>query len=170
MPFVLVYFPPILASMQRKIKAHLSDYVGIASAFLCLIHCLAGPIIMSAGLAAHHSFGLEGANHAHGDHFHSDHFLLHRGWDFVFLSIGLVAVIFSTQHTSNRKIKFLLWTTFSFLAAAILLEEQAPIFQYLVYLASVLLIFAHYTNIKQLVKQLRQKKLARKESLEPVSS
>lgn len=137
-----------------KIKEHLSDYIGIISAFLCLIHCLAGPILMSAGLVAHnHSHSLGGDEHLHGDHF-----LLHRGWDFVFLTIGLFAVIFSTRHTPTKWIKSLLWITFGFLAGAILLEEQAPFFQYLVYISSIALIVAHYANISQLIKALRKGK------------
>lgn len=123
-------------------RRQLSDYLGISSATICLIHCLAAPILMSMGVAVHD----------HEGHDHGWQMLLSHGWDFVFLGIGFVAVILSSRHMSSRPRKFLLWGSFAFLAAAILLEHVGPIFQYLVYASSVALILTHTANIKAILK------------------
>ena len=128
------------ASHHRK---PLSDYLGISSATICLIHCLAAPVLMSMGIAVHDHEG-----HAHGWEI-----LLSHGWDFVFLGIGLIAVILSSRHMNSRPRKFLLWGSFGFLTAAILLEEAGSIFQYLVYASSLALILTHTANIKAILRR-----------------
>ncbi len=122
-------------------KKPLSDYLGISSATICLLHCLASPILMSMGVAVH--------DHAPGhDHGHGWEVLLSHSWDFLFLGIGLAAVWWSASHTHHRGRKLLLWVSFSFLAGAILLEQVGFLFQILTYAASILLISAHAANIR----------------------
>ena len=122
-----------------KFRAFISDYIGIISATLCLIHCLVAPAFMGAYAHAH--------NHNH-ETVESTSIFLHHGWDYFFLILGFVAVWFSSRHTSQNILKVLLWLTFGFLAASILLEEMAPFFQKLVYFSSLGLITVHILNIR----------------------
>ena len=124
-------------------KKPLSDYLGISSATICLLHCLASPILMSMGVAVHNH--TPGHDHHHG---HGWEVLLSHSWDFLFLGIGLVAVWWSARHTTHRGRKLLMWVSFGFLAGAILLEQLGPLFQFLTYVASVMLISAHAANIR----------------------
>lgn len=132
-----------------KFRRFLSDYLGIFSAVLCLIHCLVAPAFMGAYAHAH----------SHGGEAHTDSMLLHHGWDYFFLGLGFIAVWFSSKHTSQPILKALLWLTFGFLAAAILLEGLAPIFQKMVYFSSLGLIVVHVLNIKHWLAHAKEQKL-----------
>ncbi|MEL6675976.1 MAG: MerC domain-containing protein [Bacteroidota bacterium] len=125
-----------------------SDWIGIFSAFLCLIHCLAGPVLI--GLGAH----VHVHETAAGTHEHASIWLSHS-WDFLFLAIGLVAVWFSARHTSSSLLKVLLWAAYLFLAAMLMLEAYAEVFRYLAYAASLALIGAHILNLRTLIRAHR---------------
>jgi uncharacterized BrkB/YihY/UPF0761 family membrane protein len=138
------------SSMKRtRLRSLYADYAGIVAAVVCLIHCLAAPLVL--GAAAH------GHSHSH-DHAHAaDVWYLHRGWDFVFLAVGLFAVWYSSQHSQQRWMNRLLWGSFGFLALSVLLEASGSFFRYLVYLSSLILVVAH-------LLQLRRAACARKPS------
>ncbi|MDP5169667.1 MAG: MerC domain-containing protein [Bacteroidia bacterium] len=119
----------------------ISDYLGISSATICLIHCLATPILMSMGVAVHE----------HEGHEHGWMLLLSHGWDFLFLGIGFAAVLWSSMRAASTSKKVLLWASYAFLVGAILMEHWGPLFQYLTYFASLLLISAHASNIKAIL-------------------
>lgn len=125
--------------MTRPRDKSYSDYLGIASATICLIHCLAGPVVLGATAHAHDG--------------HAAHWLADHRWDYFFLLLGLAAVWYSARHTAHRAMKVLLWLTYAFLAASILLETQAWIFRYLVYGASAGLIVAHLLNLRQMLRR-----------------
>lgn len=122
-----------------KTTSSLADYTGILAAFVCLLHCLAGPIVMGATVGAH----------GH-DHSADGPWYLHRAWDFVFLGIGFLAVAYSARHTPRPWMKRLLWASFASLTAAILFETYGQVFRLLVYLFSVVLIGAHLYNLRNL--------------------
>ncbi len=122
-------------------KRPISDYLGISSATVCLIHCLATPILMSLGISVH--------DHGHA-HDHGWTMLLSHGWDFLFLGIGFLAVLWSANHTKHLGRKVLLWASFLFLAGAVLLEDHGATFQYFTYAASLVLIATHAANIRAL--------------------
>jgi len=121
-----------------RLRSLYADYAGIIAAVVCLIHCLAAPLVL--GAAAH--------GHTH-DHLAQGHWYLHRGWDFVFLSIGLFAVWYSSRHSHRRWMNRLLWGSFGFLALSVLLEASGEIFRYLVYLSSLILVAAHLLQLRQ---------------------
>ena len=123
-------------------KRPLADYLGISSATICLIHCLATPILLSMGISVHEH---------HEGHEHGWMLLLAHGWDFVFLGFGFLAVFWSSRHTFHLGRKLLLWASFLFLAAAVLMEEHGATFQYLTYIASLALIATHAANIKAIL-------------------
>ncbi|MDX2245650.1 MAG: MerC domain-containing protein [Bacteroidia bacterium] len=116
----------------------ISDYLGITSATVCLIHCLVAPFYIGFSASVHsHTPGIP------------DHWFLEHGWDYVFLVVGFAAVWFSSKHTGNKNMKLLLWVAFSFLAAMLLMESYAPIFQFLAYIAAFILIIAHLANLRK---------------------
>jgi len=128
-----------------KIKAFFSDYLGIISAVLCLIHCLLAPTLMGAYAHSHEAI--------HSNE--SGEFFLHHNWDYVFLGLGLLAVWLSSRHTSQLALKVLLWLTYGFLAASVLLEGQGELFQNLVYISSIALIMVHVLNIRHWWKHVK---------------
>ena len=109
-----------------------ADVIGIASAILCLIHCLAPPIIFLF-------FG-HLVEHTH------EHFFR---WDYFFLIISCYAVYHATHHAVNTVIKALLWISFAMLSIAILLHHL-PVMEYIAYLASLGLIGGHLINLKMM--------------------
>ena len=116
-----------------------SDYVGIASAVICMLHCIAAPLVFGA------------ANHAH----HHWDFVLAEQWNYVFLALGFVAVLWSTRHAHGKVIKWALWITYAALAMAILMESFAEELHlhFLVYGASTALIVAHLVNLRKHIKR-----------------
>lgn len=132
---------------RSRLHSFYADYAGIIAAMVCLIHCLAAPLLL--GAAAHSHATLEGHAHHHAD----APWYLHRAWDFVFLGIGLVAVWYSTRHSHQRWMKRLLWGTFGALAFSVLLEAQGEWFRYLVYAASLVLVSAHLLQLRQVSRR-----------------
>lgn len=130
---------------RLSLPARFSDYLGIISAVICLLHCLLGPLTVGAAVHLH-------VHHGHTD---TGHWFLDHRWDYFFLLLGLIAVWFSARHTQRRSMKVLLWFTYAALAGAILLESQAWIFQYGVYAASLALISAHIYNLRHLLRRQR---------------
>ncbi|MEZ4886059.1 MAG: MerC domain-containing protein [Chitinophagales bacterium] len=109
-----------------------ADFIGIASAVLCLIHCLVPPILF---LFFGHLI-----EHAH------DHFFR---WDYFFLIISSYAVYHSSHHAANTYIKGVLWVSFAILCIAIVFH-QIPTMHYIAYLASLGLISGHLINLKMM--------------------
>lgn len=112
------------------------DYLGITSATICLIHCLVAPFYIGISASVH-------------DHASGGHWFMEPWWDYVFLVFGFAAVWFSGKHTESRSMKILLWASFSFLAAMLILESYAPVFQFLAYGAAFTLIVSHLINLRK---------------------
>ncbi|MFK7924725.1 MAG: MerC domain-containing protein [Bacteroidia bacterium] len=119
--------------MFSSTKAHTSDFIGIISAVVCMIHCLAAPIVLGASAHMHE---------------HS-HFFLADQWNYLFLAIGLFAVWFSTKHTTSKFLRSMLWLTYGTLAIAVVFETYADYLHYVVYAASIALISAHVINLRK---------------------
>ena len=127
-----------MMNLHRKNRDNkeLSDVLGIGSAFLCLIHCIAAPLLMGFGAGIHE------VQHS---------FFLHEFWDVIFLVLGFIAVYFSARHSKSTFLKVLLWTTYLSLLCAVILHHSSPVFEYLIYAASIVLIIAHILNFRKLV-------------------
>lgn len=120
-------------------RSFLADYTGIIAAFVCLIHCLAAPVLLGA------TAGMQGHEH------HADTpWYLHHFWDYIFLAIGFLAVRYSANHTPLKWMKVLLWFSFLALGMSIFLEHYSEVFRNLVYVASSLLIGSHLYNMRNL--------------------
>ncbi|MEM6807202.1 MAG: MerC domain-containing protein [Bacteroidota bacterium] len=122
---------------KEKDQKSYSDMLGMGSAMLCLIHCLAAPVLMGLGVNLSQ---IESS------------FFLQEFWEYIFLSLGFIAVYFSSKHSPTLLIKILLWGTFLALAASIFLHEISPVFEYLVYIASLALIITHLYNFRRLFR------------------
>ncbi len=122
---------------MNKIKSHLkADHLGILSASLCLIHCTLLPIVF-AWKAINFEHDIEGA----------------FKWDYLFLIFSFYAVFQASKHTLLPIIKWILWSGLGILVVATLLESYAPIFKYMVILASFCLVVVHLYNLRYCQRQ-----------------
>jgi MerC mercury resistance protein len=117
--------------MKQKFFNLKSDYIGILSAGLCLVHCILLPIF----------FAMRSINFEHE---------VEGGfkWDYVFLVLSFYAVYHSAKHSPSALIKKVLWGLFSILTACIFLESISEIFEYLIILASLGLVAVHFVNLR----------------------
>ncbi|MCM5663212.1 MerC domain-containing protein [Galbibacter mesophilus] len=112
-----------------------SNAIGISVAGLCLVHCLATPLIFIA--------------QANVQAQESTHFI----WsilDIVFLSISLVAIFWSAKSTSKQWMRIALWTNWILIALFIFNEKLAlfPLPEILMYALTSILIILHIVNVK----------------------
>lgn len=108
-----------------------ADYVGIAGSVLCIIHCLATPVLVMTSALLNHDTIRVG-------------FL---SLDYLFIAVNIAAVWLASRHTT-RLIKTALWTCLWLFAAGLLLEGVHPAFEYLTYAASLGLVSTHFANIQ----------------------
>lgn len=120
---------------KLKIKA---DHIGIASSFLCLIHCLALPLIASAYIITD-NFHSEESDHIH--HHHSGF-----NWDYVFAALAVVAAIFVIRKTPHPWIRVFLSIGALFFAIGVLLHDSGSLY-YLMHTGSTILIITHTVNL-----------------------
>ena len=115
-------------SLSRK-----ADYIGITGSVLCIIHCLITPILLVTSSALQHSALRIG----------------YLSLDYVFIGVNIIAVYFATRHYAPLSIKRSLWGFLTLFSIALLLEDTAPVFQYIAYAASAGLVITHLLNIRQ---------------------
>ena len=112
-----------------------ADVVGVISSLLCLIHCFATPILFFS----HSSIS-------------SEIQLTPIWWetlDFSFLAISFLAIYRSTQTTTKRLMKYLLWSFWALLLTFILNEKIYLVNVSGVYrdLSAVILAILHIYNL-----------------------
>ncbi|MDQ6478883.1 MerC domain-containing protein [Dyadobacter sp. LHD-138] len=108
-----------------------ADYVGILGSLLCIVHCLAMPV-----LALGSAFG-------HDHHLHVGFLSL----DYLFILINAAAVYFATRNHRSVFVNVLLWSALVLFAVSLIFEERNAVFQWLGYLGSALLITGHLINL-----------------------
>ncbi|TAE23830.1 MAG: MerC domain-containing protein [Cytophagales bacterium] len=116
--------------MKSTSISHKADYVGITGSVLCLIHCLATPVLLVTSTLLK-------------DEFVRDSYL---SLDYVFIGVNIVAVYFATRH-APAGVRTALWGFLTLFAACIMLEDTAPVFEYAAYVASLGLVGSHLYNI-----------------------
>lgn len=128
-------FSLVSNSMNTK-----SNLIGALASGLCLIHCLATPLIFVAqATAAHH----------HHDHHHHD-----MGWwsglDYLFLVISSIAVYYSAQNTSLKWMPLALYSSWVALSLLILNEKLHLIHlpHEMIYIPTLSLIGLHVYNTR----------------------
>lgn len=108
-----------------------SDLIGAWASFLCMVHCLVLPIIISLSV-----FSL-GINH---EHWHA--------LDYIFVGISLIAVLYASRRSNLTWIKAGLWITFGIFSFALLGHDLFPGLLWLSLGASLVLMALHLFNHK----------------------
>lgn len=127
---------------ESKVKMILSilklkpDNIGALASGLCLIHCLATPLLF-----------LTQACHLNGCH---DAPAWWKGIDYFFLIISFFAVYRSVKTTSNKNLAIALWVSWSALCFIILNETFSVIAlpEYTIYIAALSLVALHLYNLR----------------------
>jgi uncharacterized membrane protein YoaK (UPF0700 family) len=116
-------------------KKHFYDYLGIAGSGMCMIHCLAMPILffIQNSLAKDVLKGLD---------------LENVYLDYLFVLLCFAAVFSVTKHHNSWKISTSFWVFFVLFAISVLFEEDFEHLDFLGYGASIGLIITHIINIK----------------------
>jgi len=117
--------------MRFDLLSRKADYIGITGSVLCIIHCLATPILLMTSALLRN------------DAVRTSYLSL----DYLFIGINIAAVYFATRHAPSR-IRTLLWGFLSLFAVALLLEDVSEIFEYLAYAASTGLVLTHLANLR----------------------
>jgi len=115
--------------IQTK-KIHWADKLGVISASLCIIHCLAVPTLLA--------FGID--------------FLSNPIIAFVFILITFISIYKATNGKLKKGISVFIWLAFIGFVISILLEERAKIFEYGMFVFSISIIIGHIYNIKNCLK------------------
>ena len=115
-----------------------SDKIGIAASILCLIHCLAIPIIFT--LSADTLYLVQ----------HELPII-----DYLFAIIALVAAVLSAKKTHNKKVKIAFATGWTFFIVGVLFHHNPSLF-YLLHIGSLILIVTHIKNIKSCRVKLKK--------------
>ncbi|MBO0934684.1 MerC domain-containing protein [Fibrella aquatilis] len=111
-----------------------ADYIGITGSVLCIIHCMAAPVmVMTTGFLRTDATLRIG-------------FL---GLDYVFIAINIAAVYFATRHHTSAAIRATLWGFLTLFATSLLLEAVSSLFEYTAYFASAGLVITHLINLRQ---------------------
>jgi len=108
-----------------------ADYIGILGSLLCIVHCIAMPV-----LALGSTFG-------HDHHMHIGFISL----DYLFILINAAAVYFATRDHKSVFVRTLLWSALLIFAVSLIFEERNIVFQWLGYFGSALLITGHLVNL-----------------------
>lgn len=113
-----------------------SDLYGSLASGLCLVHCLATPVLF----AAH-------TGHVHGHH---NSPVWWGAIDILFIIISLAAVYWSARNTSKKWMEVALWICWALLAFVILNEkfEWIHLSEAAIYFPSLLLVGLHLYNRK----------------------
>ena len=118
--------------MKLDVVDKKADYIGITGSVLCLIHCMAAPVlVMTSNL------------------FRND--TLRTGFlslDYVFIAVNIVAVYFAARSHTSSAIRIALWSFPFLFAVGLLLEGVSPVFEYLAYAASTGLVISHLINLR----------------------
>lgn len=112
--------------MINSEKYNRADAIGIGISSLCLLHCIATPVLIALGAA----------------------FFTQPAVTYLFLATSFTAVFKATEYSTNTKITLLLWISFWGFMFSILFEEEYFLLHYTTYFFSVLVILGHILNIK----------------------
>ena len=119
---------------MRLIIKH-SDYVGASASGLCLIHCIATPILFlsQASLIS----------------ISNEMLFLWQSLNFLFLAISFIAIYYSVKNSSNSYVKILLFLSWLILSCLILIElfEILSIAEFYTYIAATSLSILHIYNL-----------------------
>lgn len=108
------------------LKKYAADGVGITSSALCLVHCMAMPALLSAGVFSNELPWLK----------------------YVFIVVAFCSITASIKETTSFKIAALLWASFWVFTFSLLFENKWHPLEYTGLLASAGIMAGHLLNIK----------------------
>lgn len=107
-------------------KINKADLIGILSSSICLLHCLATPLLIAFGAG----------------------FITNPFFKYLFLIISFVSIFKATENITSKKISLLLWISFWGFLFSTLFQEEYEWLHYSGYLFAILIIIGHILNIK----------------------
>ncbi len=107
-----------------------ANHVGIINSSICLLHCIATPVLIGLGAS----------------------FITHPFLNYLFIVISIVSAGIATKNTQLLSIKVMLWLGVIGFGACLLLEDAWVGFEYLGYAFSFAIIVTHVINIKHCKK------------------
>ena len=107
-------------------KINKADLIGILSSSICLVHCVATPLLIAFGAG----------------------FITNPFFKYLFLIISFVSIFKATENVTSKKISLLLWISFWGFLFSTLFQEEYEWLQYSGYLFAILIIIGHILNIK----------------------
>ena len=123
--------------MYRIEKINYSDWLGVATSSLCAVHCTLTPLLFATRPILESTLD----KHGHGAGFWT---LL----DYLFLGLSLIAVWYSSRHTSNSIIRWIFWSAWSIFTIGLLSELfHFSYGKWLMYTGSIALIGMHLFNL-----------------------
>jgi hypothetical protein len=120
--------------MKLDFLTRKADYVGITGSLLCLVHCIATPMLLMSSRLLQTN-----------DHIRVGYLSL----DYVFIAVNIAAVYFATRHYASAAVRRSLWGFLCLFTASVLLEDVNEVFEYISYVASAGLMLTHLVNIRQ---------------------
>ncbi|WP_084203508.1 MerC domain-containing protein [Psychroserpens damuponensis] len=103
-----------------------ADKLGAISALLCIVHCLAVPALLTMGMS----------------------FISHPIIAYLFIAIAFFSIFKATKKHFLKPISIFLWIAFIGFVTSMFLENQAKVFEYTMFLFSVLIILGHLYNLR----------------------
>jgi len=116
--------------MTNTKKIKLADFIGITSASVCMVHCVATPLLITLGVG----------------------FFTEPIIKYLFLFIAFISIYKATENLNSPKLIFFLWASFGGFLLSTVLHEHHEFFEYAGYLFSILVILAHILNIQHYKK------------------
>lgn len=107
-------------------KINKADFIGIVSSSLCLVHCIATPLLIAFGAG----------------------FIANPIFKYLFLIISFASIFKATENVNNTKIAMFLWASFWGFLFSTLLQEEYEWLHYSGYFFAILIIVGHLLNIK----------------------
>lgn len=112
--------------MSLKYKTKNYDLLGAISAFLCLVHCVAFPLLIFIPIGISHNPYI----------------------DLVFLLLGIWSVYKTTKQNGSVAVKYTLWISVVLISISVLLHILLHAHTPLIYIGAVGLIAGHLINFK----------------------
>jgi len=111
---------------MNNTKINKADLIGILSSSICLVHCVATPLLIAFGAG----------------------FITNPFFKYLFLIISFVSIFKATENVTSKKISLLLWISFWGFLFSTLFQEEYEWLHYSGYLFAILIIIGHILNIK----------------------
>ena len=112
--------------MSKAQKYSFANLIGIVSSSICLVHCVATPLLIA--------FGAE--------------YIINPIFKYVFLILSFASIFKATENVTNTKNVILLWVSFWGFLFSTLFQEEYEWLHYSGYFFTILIIAGHILNIK----------------------